>query len=871
LIINPLEEVNNILSELTIVDLLEKSAIENESNIALILNDKTFTYKELNARSNKIANFLVNKGVKPETLVPICLNSGLELITGIMGIIKAGGAYVPIDPDYPEYRINYILNDCGGSFVITTKAFSSKLAKLSAAEIIELDSDLISSSDASELNPNIDIKPTNLAYTMYTSGTTGVPNGVMIEHHSVVNNLNWAKNYFRIGVKDIILQKTNFCFDVSVWEIFWPLIVGAKLVIINKEDYKEIDRLKSTIELQKVSAIHFVPTMLELFLLSIAPGDCNSLKRVISSGEALTPFQVNLLKNKIPEAELFNLYGPTETTIHSSYWQIPGTIKVEGVPIGKPVDNTEILILNEQYEIQPEGNTGEIYIGGKGVARGYLNKKEFTASRFILNPFNSDKNDRLFKTGDLGRYLNDGNIEYLGRIDDQVKINGYRVELESVEANIKNSGIVNHAVVLTKKNALGATQITAYVILKPSTSIQDLWDYLVSKLPAYMLPTSIKEVKNIPFTHNGKVDKALLLKDGVNKQVKNITPRTELESTIMAIWSAVFGTGEISINDNFFEIGGNSIMAVKMLSLLKKETGKHVSFLLLYQFPTVESLAKLVDKQNAFKTPEVLVAIRPHGNKPPVYLVNGGGVVAEGFINLGHVLDEEQPVYSFQSNGYDSNGRLLSNIEDIASYYVKSILSNDEAGPYSIAGYSLGGIIAFEIARQLKAMGKEVRLLIMIDGLTRDPEIIKTKHSALSILRLIGLNIYLLRYGFSSALKYSWGIMSAVYRNIKTTYTRAPKTVLETQEPDKDHNFDVFSLHILAYKKYNLQAYDGNIVVFRAKRITFYTDDFKYLGWRPYAKKVKSISIKGHHYSIFDEVNIKGFGEKLQSVLDSGF
>jgi len=867
-----LEEINNILSELTIVDLLEKSAIENESNIALIFNDKKVTYKELNARSNKIANFLVAKGVKPETLVPICLNSGIELITGIMGIIKAGGAYVPIDPDYPEYRINYILNDCKGCFVITTRAFSSKLANLSAAEIIELDGDIISSSGASEQNPNIDIKPANLAYTMYTSGTTGVPNGVMIEHNSVVNNLNWAKNYFRVGVKDIILQKTNFCFDVSVWEIFWPLIIGAKLVIINKEDYKDIDRLKSTIELHKVNTIHFVPTMLELFLLSIAPGECSSLKQVISSGEALTAFQVNLLKNKIPEAELFNLYGPTETTIHSSYWQVPGNkVKIEKVAIGKPVDNTAILILNERLEIQSEGKTGEIYIGGKGVARGYLNKKEFTANRFIPNPFNSDKNDRLFKTGDLGRYLNDGNIEYLGRIDDQVKINGYRVELESVEANIKNSGIVKHAVVLTKKNALGATQITAYVILKTPGSIQDLWDHLVNKLPAYMLPTSIKEVKNIPFTHNGKVDKDLLLKNSLNKEVKSIIPRTELESAIMAIWNLVFGAGEISIHDNFFEIGGNSIMAVKMLSLLKKQTGKHVSFLLLYQFPTVESLAKLVDKQNAFKAPEVLVAIKPRGNKPPVYLVNGGGVVAEGFINLGYVLDKEQPVYGFQSNGYDSNGRLLGNIEDIASYYVKSILSKDENGPYSIAGYSLGGVIAFEMARQLKAIGKEVKVLAMIDGLTRDPEIIKTKHSAWSIIRLIGLNIYLLKYGFSSAVRYSRGIMRAVLKRIKTSYSSKVENSAENHDPDKDHNFDVFGLHILAYKKYNLQAYDGNIVVFRAKRITFYMDDFKYLGWRPYAKKVKSISIKGHHYSIFDEANIKGFGEKLQSVLDSGF
>jgi amino acid adenylation domain-containing protein len=867
------DDVHFKLSYPNIKLLLEECVAQNEGNTALIYHQKSLTYKELNSRANKIANFLIARGVKTEDLIAVYLESGIELIMGLIAVLKSGAAYVPIDPDYPVDKTSYILDDCGAKTIITTNALKDKLTKLTTADVIAIDDDLLIEG-FSEQSPVVLIKPGDLAYVMYTSGTTGMPNGVMVEHAGVVNNLLWAKKYFNTGPDEIVLQKTTFCFDVSVWEIFWPLISGSTLIIVNKGDYRDLNNLKHTIEHHKVTTIHFVPTMLEIFLTSINIGDCDSIKRVVCSGEALTPFQANLLKNKIPGSELHNLYGPTEATIHSTYWQVPDTdYEIDKVLIGKPIDDTEILILNEDRQQIQDGGIGEIYIGGRGVARGYLNKSVLTSGRFVIRSIDDDNAGRFFKTGDFGRFTGDGNIEYLGRIDDQVKVNGYRIELESIETMIKNSGVVKHAVALTRKNNLGFIQIVAWVTLNSGRSIQDIWNYLVTKLPGYMLPTNIREVENIPFTHNGKVDKDLLLNALYAENLNNgsVMPRSELENTVFNIWKALFKRDDIGIYDNFFDIGGNSILAVKMLSQLKKSTDRHISFILLNQYPTIESLAKLLDKPTLPEIPNILISIKPQGSKPPIYLVNGGGLVNDGFFNLSDELDDDQPVYGFQSNGYDSNGNMFERIEEIAAQYIKSILENDPSGPYCIAGYSLGGVIAFEMARQLKASGKEIRLLAMIDGLTRDPELIKTKYNLVTILRIIGLNIYLLKNGPNKGFNYTKGVVNAVIRKIAGYFVKRPGKEIRTGDAEKDIDFDIFNLHVSAYRKYTVQPYDGNVLIFRAKDITFYMDDFKYLGWKQFAKKVKSIPISGSHFSLFDNSNIKGFGNKLQDALNEGF
>ena len=862
-------------SRLNITDLFEKSVLAHSENIALVFNDDAITYAELNARVNKLANYLVAKGVKHEDLVPLCLNSSIELIIGIIAIQKTGAAYVPVDPEYPTERIYYILNDCAAKFIVTDND-SAPIFNNTSAELIVLDKALTISANLSKENPDIEIAAENLAYVIYTSGTTGVPNGVIITHGSVANNLIWAQKYLNLATTDVALQKTTFCFDVSVWEIMGPLIAGARLVIMPKDDYRDISKLRQIIKTRQITTAHFIPTMLEFFLLSIEQGEFSSLKRVICSGEALTPYQANLFKSKLPGVLLYNLYGPTETTIHSSYWMLPDDDAiVEKVLIGKPIDYTELLILDENGQLLGDDMVGEIHIGGYGVARGYLNKPTLTDKRFIKNPL-SDTSEIVFKTGDFGRYLSDGNIEYLGRIDDQVKINGYRIELASIESAIKNSGIVKHAVVLTKKNKLGFLQITAYVVLLPEHTVQDLWDHLVTKLPGYMLPTSIKAVDSIPFTSNGKADREQLI-NSISKDesaATSVEPTTPYEKTIHEIWKRVLHHDSINIYDNFFELGGNSIMGVQMLSLLKKETDKHISYIQLNQYPNIASLAKLFDRPSLIDIPNILIAIKPEGTKPPLYLINGGGLVYDGFFNLSDGLDADQPVYGFQSNGYNNQGKLFESIEEIATYYVNSILREGANTPYCLAGFSLGGVIAYEMAKQLKALGKEVKLLVTIDGLTRDPSLIKTKYSTITFLRLIAYSFYRLKYGPAKALNYYYGVFKGIQRTIKTRLEnkkRGGSAPEKSQERNTDIDFDIFSLHIKAYLKYNLSPYDGNMVVLRAKEKTFYMDDFIYLGWKPYVKQIKSIPVNGNHYSMYDNTNVEGFANKLQNLLNEGF
>ena len=870
-----LEENITDFSQLNITDLLEERVASSGENIALIYNNYSVTYNELDARSGKIANLLIKKGVKPNELVPICLNKGVELIIGIIAIQKVGAAYVPVDPEFPQERINYILKDCAATILLADSSSSTIFDSNLSCEIIEIDIILSQSDNLSAQNPTVKIAPTDLAYVIYTSGTTGLPNGVMIEHRSVVNNLLWAQGYFNLTTDDVVLQKTTFCFDVSVWEIFGTLISGAKLVIIDPDDYRDLSKLKQVIISNNITTVHFIPTMLEFFLLSIKKNECNTLKRIICSGEVLTPYQANLARNKIKGALLFNLYGPTETTIHSSYWQIPDqTDEIEKVLIGKPIDNTNFYILNNG-ELCGNEQIGEIYISGAGVAKGYLNRPELTESRFVKNPF--DNSERLFKTGDFGRYLIDGNIEYLGRIDDQVKINGYRIELASIETNIKNSGIVKHAVVLTKKNNLGFLHIMAYVVIEHGYNIQDLWDYIVTKLPGYMLPTSIKEVEYIPFTTNGKVDKDLLRNLLSHDEASNgiVKPRTLSEKTIYNIWQKLFNTDEISIYDNFFDLGGNSIMGVKMLSRLKRETDKHISYIQLNQYPNIESLAKVLDKPLLINIPNILIAIKPEGSKPPLYLVNGGALVYNGFFNLSDVLDKDQPVYGFQSNGYNNNGQLFETIEEIAGYYVNSMLRENINGPFSLVGYSLGSIIAFEMAKQLKALGKEVKLLVTLDGLTIDPAIIKTKHTPFSILRVIGYSLFQLKYGPLEFSKYLRGLSSGISRTVKSLFVKKDDYIQEhvkkNVETNSNIDFDVFNLHIAAYLKYKITNYDGNMVVLRAKKKTFYMDDFVYLGWKPFVKLIKSMPVSGTHYTIYDDANVEELAGKLQTLLNEGF
>jgi amino acid adenylation domain-containing protein len=618
-----LKEFNNTTAQYpaneNLVSLFEDQVKKTPDAIAVKFEERSLTYLELNARSNQLARYLQLQGVGKEALVPVCLERSFEMLIGILGILKSGGAYIPVDPEYPVDRIAYMLNDSAAKIVLSSGAGTSKLPG-SNLQVIELDKDweLISKQD----NSNLDtvITTDQLAYVIYTSGSTGKPKGAMNEHGGVVNRLNWTQSYFGLTAADTVLQKNTFSFDVSVWELLWPVLTGAKLVFAKPGAQGDSLYLKSVIESQSITLLHFVPSMLSVFLLDIEKGDCPELKHVLCSGEALTTAQVKLFRSKLPHVVLHNLYGPTEAAIDVTYWSdLEKDSDIEIVPIGAPVSNTQIYIKSASGQLSPIGVPGEICIGGVQVARGYLNQPELTKEKFITDPYSEEANARLYRTGDQGRWLADGNIEYLGRIDDQVKIRGYRIELGEIEQVLLQNENLRQAVVLARADKQGTKRLTAYVVMHEAAyDKQELQNYLGERLPEYMVPRLWVRMENLPLTPNGKTDKRALPEAEASQEESYTAPQTTTEKQLAKIWEELLGVEKIGTKDNFFELGGHSLLAMRVISQVRRELNKELKIRDLFVYPTIGDLAKQLEEEETETAGSTIKSVTPRPEYIPL-------------------------------------------------------------------------------------------------------------------------------------------------------------------------------------------------------------------------------------------------------------
>jgi amino acid adenylation domain-containing protein/non-ribosomal peptide synthase protein (TIGR01720 family) len=584
----------------TILDLFAQQVNKSPNSTSVVYENQSLSFKELDEKSNQLANYLIELGVKPDSLVAICMERSLEMMVGILGILKANAAYVPIDPDYPQQRIEYMLEDCKASIILSHSEVKISLPN----NVVMLDTDWEQINQQPKTKPAIAPEPNHLAYVIYTSGSTGHPKGVMNEHSGLLNRLCWAQDYFKLTSKDKVLQKTTYSFDVSVWELLWPLISGAQLVFAKPGGHKDNVYLKEIIEKEQITMLHFVPSMLEVFLSDLPEEACPSLKQVLCSGEALKPSQVELFGQKLPQSKLFNLYGPTEAAIDVTCWEIePNT---ETVPIGKPVANTQIYILNQQNQPVPIGVAGEIHIGGVQVARGYLNKAELTNEKFIPNPYSKTKTERLYKTGDLGKWTEDGTIEYLGRLDDQVKIRGYRIELGEIETAIEQLKEIKQSAALAKDDAQGNKRLVAYVVSRKAFDKSKIMAELQQKLPEYMVPQIWVELKELPLTPNGKTDRKALPEPDISEQLKDqyVAPRNETEQKLAEIWKKILKLEKIGIHDNFFELGGHSLMALRIISGIRRAFNVEIEIIALVQHPSIIELGQIIERAIAEVTKE---------------------------------------------------------------------------------------------------------------------------------------------------------------------------------------------------------------------------------------------------------------------------
>ncbi|MCF5434524.1 amino acid adenylation domain-containing protein, partial [Pseudomonas syringae] len=591
--------------DLLVHQLFEQQAQQQPQALALVCGDERVTYADLNERSNQVADVLLSLGIAPDDRVAICVERSVEMVVGLLGILKAGGAYVPLDPGYPPERLHYMLEDSAPVAVLVQRTTRDLLGALTMPVL-----DLQGVNRAAEARHDRvlpTVTPQHLAYVIYTSGSTGQPKGVMIEHRAIVNRLLWAQDQYRLSREDRVLQKTPFGFDVSVWEFFLPLLAGAQLVIARPGGHQDPEYLAGLIADSGVTILHFVPSMLQSFLNQAGPLACSTLRQVFCSGEALPYSLQKHFEQRFAHVQLHNLYGPTEAAVDVTYWHCVPDLHAGIVPIGRPVANTRMYLLDPHMQPVPVGVCGEIYIAGIQLARGYLNRDALTAERFVKDRFSNDPTARMYRSGDLGRWLADGNIEYLGRNDDQVKLRGFRIELGEIEAQLAGCPGVGEAVVIAREDTPGDKRLIAYYTTreaKETIAVQTLRAALQASLPEYMVPAAYVKLPGWPLTPNGKLNRRALPVPEADAYVSRgyEAPCGTVERALAEIWQELLGVERVGRHDHFFELGGHSLLAVSLMGRMR-QAGLSADVRMLFAQPTLSAFAEVLGNGHQVEVP----------------------------------------------------------------------------------------------------------------------------------------------------------------------------------------------------------------------------------------------------------------------------
>ncbi len=843
-------------------ELLHYQALKFANKPAVKFENTSISFEALDQQVNRLARSFTSKGLKFGDFVGVCLPRSIELVITLRALLQCGAAYVPLDSNYPVKRINYMLNDSEAKFLITTDAISKTLT--SKANFLIQDDLFTDLHNFSSQPTDTKVRPSDMAYLLYTSGSTGKPKGVQVTHKNLVNFLYSMLKEPGVKNTDKLLSITTISFDIAGLELFAPLLSGATLVIANDEIAKDGRHLLEYIKKEGITILQATPTTWQM-LVNIGWNNPMPIK-ALCGGEALT---LNLANKILDRADqLWNMYGPTETTVWSSIKQIKKGDQI--MSIGRPIANTQFYILNEQNNIVPSGVIGELCIAGDGVASGYWKRPSLTNEKFTNNPFEKGENTLLYHTGDLGKLLPNGELQCFGRIDQQVKIRGRRIELGEIEKAVNELHGVNTSIVIMNENYLIA-HLTSNEIQHIDTNQTNSWkSILKEQLPSHMIPHQFNLLKKIPKTLNGKIDrKALLNYQPLSNGVLHITkPSTPSEEIILKIWKECLKLDEIDINSDYFEIGGHSLIGVTVMAKLEKETGNRLPLVSLLKHSTIKKLAAFMDSE--FFKWDSLVALKKGGLKIPLYIVHGANHHVLKFNELAQNLDKDQPVYGLQSRGLNGITEPHDSIFEMAEDYISEILASNPNGPYALAGFSYGGIVAYEMARQLRAKGKEVTTLAQFDTYVF-PEYYYSKpfHKAMiSKLYLIGkmgylfLNMFSNKKNFirrSQLLKLQ---VEGLYLRFK--YGKAKQYEMQFNIPSK-----LPANHHIATSNYTITPQDVIIDLFRAKEEVNFVHDHKFLGWKKMARKgIRKHIIPGNHVDMFEKGNVEYFAKELQHVLD---
>jgi amino acid adenylation domain-containing protein len=891
--INPVAEIGTGREGLTFHQLFEEQVLCAPEASAVISGSQCLTYQQLNEHSNQLAHYLQQIGVGPGTLVGLCVDRSIEGIVGLCGILKAGGAYLPLDIGHPKERLAAILSDAKVPVLLTQSGLLQLLPKAGGDRegqrfVVCLDRDWPLLESQQRTNPVPTAKPEDLAYVIYTSGSTGVPKGVMVEHRALLSHSVEFARHFEFKPSDRVLHFAPLTFDVSAEEIFPTLLTGATLVFRPDDWYFPVQDFHEFLVREKLTILNLPTQYWNQWMEEMGSRELelpSSLRIMIVGSDTVTVDQYirwrKLAKNRI---RWCNAYGVTEATISSTIYEPDSDDVPSLVPIGRPLANTTVYVLDEHQQPAAVGVVGELCIGGEEVARGYLNAPELTAQKFIPDPFSADPGARLVRTGDLGRLLPDGNLEFLGRVDDQVKVRGFRIELGEVESLLRQHPLVKDAVVLARPDSFGEKRLVAYFVPVNPTPQQTgkLLRFLKQKLPAYMIPAAFVPLKSLPLLSCGKVDrKKLPLPDTHRPELEEafIEPTDLIEEKLAAIWGEVLGLEKIGIHDNFFDLGGNSLLAARLFTEIEKKAGWKLPLVTLFESPTISLLAESIRRDALSTTRGVLVPLQTSGSKPPLFLVHGaGGGMLWGYANLAKHLDANQPVYCFDPRNMEGLEEWAT-IEQMAAHYLQALRSFQPTGPYCLGGYCFGGEVAFEMAQQLHDQGERVSTLVMFNAMPPNSRFERVKVTPLFVVKFAWNSWHWFRYFCHWTPEQRHDFSRRKLRLIKKYFgqligrsemgpipVKAEDRIDVSLYPDYQRRF--WDIHLRASAQYHPRPYPGHITVFRTRIYPFLCSFDPTFGWGEFAEDGVTVRVvSGAHESILDEPYVRGLAKEVKLSL----
>jgi amino acid adenylation domain-containing protein len=861
-------------------ELFEEQVARTPELVAVKCEGQKLTYEGLNRRANQLAGHLKTLGAGPEVLVGICLERSLEMVVAILAVLKSGGAYVPMDPNYPPERVSYMLEDAQIKILITRDESLTKLPPANAIgaklKVINLDQEVEAIALAPANNIDSGVIPLNAAYVIYTSGSTGKPKGVVVTHSNIVRLFTATWRWYEFGVKDVWTLFHSYAFDFSVWELWGALLYGGNLVVVPYWVSRSPEAFYELIKTEKVTVLNQTPSAFRQMSQYEEDAHCDpselSLRFVIFGGEALEMSTLRpwFSRHGYERPLLINMYGITETTVHVTYQPVTEQIVQEDQSlIGGPIPDLQLYVLDPYMQPAPIGVAGELYVGGMGLARGYLNRPGLTAQRFVPHPFSSKPGKRLYRTGDAAKRRADGNVEYLGRTDQQVKIRGHRIELGEIEAALLDSGFVDHAVVVAREDEPGQKDLTAYVVARAGIESSQLREVLWQRLPEYMVPSVFVMVDTLPLTQNGKIDRRALLASkperGAARENFYVAPRTPIEESLAGIWAGLLKVERVGIYDSFFELGGHSLLAVRLRTAIRKTFDRDIPLVTLFQKATVGQVAELLGQSPSESPHQTVVRIQPEGSGTPFFCVHpvGGNVLC--YAALADEMGRDRPFYGLQSPVPDPQKENFLNIEQMASLYIEEVRKVQPDGPYLLGGWSMGGLVAFEMASQFLAAGDTVDLLAMIDtypsSTARRVETPMLVRFAWDVGRLLGKDLRTMAQQFVALDP------EEQWQMLLDTLVQEDVLHRETAASELRSMVDVFTQNSLAIESYSMRKIPQRVLLFRAA----HAENAEVLAkeWAQWAGDgVELHLIPGDHYSIVQRPNVSPMAVLLKARVE---